>query len=249
MTPEHPATAAPAAVTRPRFMLRVAGLPVDSVRGLRCPDSRRWADDVLYATERVRADGERLGDLLHDLVGGSEDESLRRTLLALRRDIFNNRLPRPGAADRALALVRGLDGPAGDALTAWLAGRRGLEEQRAAGAALLAAETARARGHLRALAGRNGCARRCCSPPRPWTRSWTATSGPTPPRRRTRSSARSSARSSRTCTARRARRARSPRSPGSPSAPSVKAAARTVRAARTGACGCGSTTRGTAGCG
>ncbi|MFJ5128269.1 lantibiotic dehydratase [Streptomyces sp. NPDC088555] len=153
MTPEHPATAAPAAVTRPRFMLRVAGLPVDSVRGLRCPDSRRWADDILYATERVRADGERLGDLLHDLVGGSEDESLRRTLLALRRDIFNNRLPRPGTADRALALVRGLDGPAGDALTAWLAGRRGLEEQRAAGAALLAAETARARGHLRALAG------------------------------------------------------------------------------------------------
>lgn len=148
-------------------MLRVAGLPVDSVRGLRCPDSRRWADDVLYATERVRADGERLGDLLHDLVGGSEDESLRRTLLALRRDIFNNRLPRPGAADRALALVRGLDGPAGDALTAWLAGRRGLEEQRAAGAALLAAETARARGHLRVLAGRNGCARRCCSPPGP----------------------------------------------------------------------------------
>ncbi|MFE3941325.1 lantibiotic dehydratase [Streptomyces sp. NPDC059118] len=153
MTPEHPATAAPAAVTRPRFMLRVAGLPVDSVRGLRCPDSRRWADDVLRATERVRADGERLGDLLHDLVGGSEDETLRRTLLALRRDIFNNRLPRPGAADRALALVRGLDGQAGDALTAWLAGRRRLEEQRAAGAALLAAETARARGHLRALAG------------------------------------------------------------------------------------------------
>ncbi|MEV8108705.1 hypothetical protein, partial [Streptomyces sp. NPDC088135] len=73
MTPEHPATAAPAAVTRPRFMLRVAGLPVDSVRGLRCPDSRRWADDVLRATERVRADGERLGDLLlHDLGGQGE---------------------------------------------------------------------------------------------------------------------------------------------------------------------------------
>ncbi|MFB7914583.1 lantibiotic dehydratase [Streptomyces sp. NPDC056061] len=156
MTPDHPATAAPAAVTRPRFMLRVAGLPVDSVRGLRCPDSRRWADDVLHTTERVRADGERLGDLLHDLVGGSDDETLRRTLLALRRDIFNNRLPRPEAVERALALVRGL-GPAGDAageaLTGWLAARRRLEEQRAAGAALLAEETARARGHLRALAG------------------------------------------------------------------------------------------------
>ncbi|MFD7526693.1 lantibiotic dehydratase [Streptomyces sp. NPDC059849] len=163
MTPDHPATAAPApapapaAVTRPRFMLRVAGLPLDSVRGLRCPDSRRWADDVLRATEQVRVDGERLADLLHDLVGGSEDETLRRTLLALRRDIFNNRLPRPAAADHALALMSGLDAAAGtragEALTSWLAGRRRLEERRAAGAALLAEETVRARAHLRTLAG------------------------------------------------------------------------------------------------
>ncbi|MFB6816004.1 lantibiotic dehydratase [Streptomyces sp. NPDC056347] len=157
MTPDHPATAAPAAVTRPRFMLRVAGLPLDTVRGLRCPDSRRWADDVLHATEQVRADGERLADLIHDLVGGSEDETLRRTLLALRRDIFNNRLPRPTATDRALHLMHGLGTAAGtetgEALTAWLDGRRHLEEQRAAGAGLLAGETARARARLRALAG------------------------------------------------------------------------------------------------
>ncbi|MEU3656385.1 lantibiotic dehydratase [Streptomyces sp. NPDC032161] len=158
MTPDHPAPAptpatAPAAVTRPRFMLRVAGLPVDSVRGLRCPDSRRWADEVLRATELLRADGERLGDLLHDLVGGSDDEALRRTLLTLRRDIFNNRLPRPDAADRALALVRGLDEAVGTALADWLTGRRSLEEHRAAGAGLLAAETVRAREALRRLAG------------------------------------------------------------------------------------------------
>ncbi|MGW3089526.1 lantibiotic dehydratase [Streptomyces sp. NPDC001108] len=157
MTPDHPAPAAPAATTRPRFMLRVAGLPLDSVRGLRCPDSRRWADDVLHATDRVRADGERLADLIHDLVGGSEDETLRRTLLALRRDIFNNRLPRPGATDRARGLMRGLGTAAGaeaaDALAAWLDGRHRLEERRARGAALLAGETAEARARLRALAG------------------------------------------------------------------------------------------------
>ncbi|MFI9627131.1 lantibiotic dehydratase [Streptomyces sp. NPDC052042] len=158
MTPDHPATApataAPtAAVTRPRFMLRVAGLPVDSVRGLRCPESRRWADEVLRATELLRADGERLGDLLHDLVGGSDDEALRRTLLTLRRDVFNNRLPRAGAADRSLALVRGLDATAGEALADWLTARHRLEDHRAAGADLLAAETARAREALRRLAG------------------------------------------------------------------------------------------------
>ncbi|MGW2180171.1 lantibiotic dehydratase [Streptomyces sp. NPDC001732] len=150
MTPDHPPTAT---TTRSRFMLRVAGLPVESVRALRCPDSRRWADEVLHATERSRADGERLGDLIHGLVGGTEDEALRRTLLGLRRDVFNNRLPSPASADRSLALVRGLDEEAGAALADWLTGRRRLAEHRAAGAALLADETRRARAALRALAG------------------------------------------------------------------------------------------------
>ncbi|MFJ1616784.1 lantibiotic dehydratase [Streptomyces sp. NPDC088249] len=150
MTPDHPPTAT---ATRSRFMLRVAGLPVESVRALRCPESRRWADEVLYATERLRADGERLGDLIHDLIGGSEDEALRRTLLGLRRDVFNNRLPGPGTADRAPALVRDLDAAAGAALADWLTGRRRLDEHRAEGAGLLADETRRARGVLRGLAG------------------------------------------------------------------------------------------------
>ncbi|MFJ2897588.1 lantibiotic dehydratase [Streptomyces sp. NPDC087218] len=149
MTPDHPPTAT---TTRSRFMLRVAGLPVESVRALRCPDSRRWADEVLHATERSRADGERLGDLVHGLVGGTEDEALRRTLLKLRRDVFNNRLPSPAAADRSLALVRGLDEETGAALARWLTDRRRLEEHRAAGEALLAEETRRARAALRALA-------------------------------------------------------------------------------------------------
>ncbi|MFB6988456.1 lantibiotic dehydratase [Streptomyces sp. NPDC056178] len=150
MTPDHPSTAT---VTRPRFMLRVAGLPVESVRALRCPRSRHWADEVLHATERSRADGERLGDLLHALIGGSEDEALRRALLRLRRDVFNNRLPGTEAADHALALVRELDTATGTALAAWLTGRRRLDEQRAAGRALLAEETGLAREALRRLAG------------------------------------------------------------------------------------------------
>lgn len=150
MTSDNPPTAA---VTRPRFMLRVAGLPVESVQALRCPESRRWADELLLSTERLRAQGEALGDLVHGLVGGSEDEALRRLLLKLRRDVFNNRLPRPDAAERSLALVHGLDPEAGAALSGWLAGRRRLDEHRAAGAALLAEETGRAREALRRAAG------------------------------------------------------------------------------------------------
>ncbi|MFG2755020.1 lantibiotic dehydratase [Streptomyces wuyuanensis] len=132
------------------FMLRVAGLPVDSVRELRCLASRRWADDVLAETERLAAEGTRLGDLLHRLIGHNEDESARRLLLAARRAVFNNRLPRE--ADGALARVRAHDEDAGRALERWLSDRRALDGRRAEGAGLLAHETGRARAALARLA-------------------------------------------------------------------------------------------------
>ncbi|MCH0538179.1 lantibiotic dehydratase [Streptomyces sp. MUM 203J] len=132
-------------------MLRVAGLPVETVRELRCPDSRRWADDVLAAGEELGASGAELGDLLHPLVGRAADDAERRRLLRLRRDVFNNRLPQD--AGTASALVSGLDPDVGRALADWLAARRGLAARTAEGAALLAAETARSRAALARLAG------------------------------------------------------------------------------------------------
>jgi hypothetical protein len=133
------------------FVLRVAGLPVESVRRLRCTASRRWADEVLDAAERSRAAGERVGDLLHALVGGCEDAGVRRRLLALRRELFNNRLPRdPGAA---VALVAGFDQDVARELTGWLTERTGLAERTAEGAERLAGEIARTRSELRELAG------------------------------------------------------------------------------------------------
>ncbi|MCZ7456593.1 lantibiotic dehydratase [Streptomyces sp. WMMC940] len=133
------------------FMLRVAGLPVDSVRRLRCPASRRWADDVLIETERLAVEGTRLGGLLHGLIGHNDDESSRRLLLAVRRAVFNNRLPRD--ADIALAQVRAQDPDTARMLERWLTDRRALDGRRAEGAALLARETARARAALGRLAG------------------------------------------------------------------------------------------------
>ncbi|MFD4224280.1 lantibiotic dehydratase [Streptomyces griseus] len=138
---------------RPAFMLRVAGLPVDDVQTLRCPDSRRWADEVLDTTEQLALLAEKVADQLHGLIGGSDDEPLRRVLLKLRRDVFNNRLPDPVAAERALARVRALDPAAARALADWLTGRRALDERRSAGAGLLAAETGRSRTELARIAG------------------------------------------------------------------------------------------------
>lgn len=141
------------AAVRTAFMARVAGLPVESVRELRCPESRRWADEVLDESAQLRLLAEKAGDQLHDLIGGSDDEPLRRALLKLRRDIFNNRLPTADSADHALARVRQMDPAAAATLADWLTGRRTLDERREAGAGLLAAETGRSREALRRLAG------------------------------------------------------------------------------------------------
>ncbi|MFD7510855.1 lantibiotic dehydratase [Streptomyces sp. NPDC059853] len=136
------------------FMLRLGGLPVESVRRLRAPASRAWADEVLERTARLAAEGERIGDLLHGLVGrtgaAEADAAARRTLLRLRREVFNNRLPH--AAEPGLELVQALDPAAGAALAGWLTARRDLARRTAEGEDLLREETAAARAALRELA-------------------------------------------------------------------------------------------------
>ncbi|MGJ7417196.1 lantibiotic dehydratase [Streptomyces cinereoruber] len=135
-----------------RFVLRTAGLPVETVHGLRCPATRRWADAVLDEEERLAAEGARLSDLLHALVGataapGDGDAGARRALLDLRRRIFNNRLPAdPGAAVR---LVTGLDPETGGRTARWLRDRARLAELTAGGAELLDGELRESRGALR----------------------------------------------------------------------------------------------------
>ncbi|MFR9725734.1 lantibiotic dehydratase [Streptomyces sp. MS19] len=140
------------------FTARVAGLPLAAVDGLRAHGSAAWAAEVLDAEERVRAAGGRVADLLHGLVGNNEDGDARRALLRLRREVFNNRLPRD--RDEAVALAGGRDAAAGRALADWLADRAALAGREAAGPGLLAADLAGTRAALRELAAeerlRNG---------------------------------------------------------------------------------------------
>lgn len=137
-----------------RFLLRAAGLPVETVHGLRCPRTRAWADEVLALEERLAAGGAALSDTLHALVEAADavgDES-RRALLSLRRQIFNNRLPAaPGAAVR---LVAGLDAPAGTRVSAWLDERVRYGELLAEGPFVLEKELHAARGALRSALSR-----------------------------------------------------------------------------------------------
>ncbi|WP_329173656.1 lantibiotic dehydratase [Streptomyces sp. NBC_01477] len=133
-----------------RFMLRVAGLPVEAVHRLRSPGARHWADQVLAAEQRLASIGAELSDPLTVLVKATEDEADRRAVLALRRQVFNDRLPRDPDAVRRLAA--GLGGGTGDLLAGWLDARLRLEELRGAGGPLLDRELAASRAELRGLA-------------------------------------------------------------------------------------------------
>ncbi|MFC4494971.1 lantibiotic dehydratase [Streptomyces ovatisporus] len=140
-----------------RFMLRVAGLPAESVHALRCPDSCRWADRVLTEEDRLRERAAELSDVLHALVTTTdtavrgEGDQRRRRLLSLRREIFNNRLP--AAPDAAAEFITGLDEDAGRQVGDWLERRRRLEQLRVEGEQLLAADLDRSRAALRELVG------------------------------------------------------------------------------------------------
>ncbi|BAU81446.1 dehydratase [Streptomyces laurentii] len=138
-----------------RFVLRAAGLPIETVHGLRCPGTRAWADEVLAEEERLAAAGADLSDLLAALVkatttGADElpgDAAARRGLLNLRRQIFNNRLPADPEA--AVRLVAERDPEAGARTAAWLRDRARLTELNATGPELLDRELQASRGVLR----------------------------------------------------------------------------------------------------
>ncbi|TWD17659.1 lantibiotic biosynthesis dehydratase-like protein [Streptomyces sp. T12] len=138
-----------------RFVLRVAALPLESIRGLRCPDTAHWAEAVLSAERDLRDRGQNLSDLLHRLVpaagrAGTAGEC-RRALLGLRRDIFNNRLPaRP---EYALDLLVSLDPETAQHTRRWLDDRRDLSSLEEQGQALLESEVVGTREALRALLG------------------------------------------------------------------------------------------------
>ncbi|WGD38796.1 lantibiotic dehydratase [Streptomyces cathayae] len=160
--PDAPTDTGPDAAAEPgtrwelgrRFMLRAAGLPIETVHGLRCPGTRRWADAVLAEEERLTAAGAALSDLLHALVksttGPEEDPgdaAVRRGLLNLRRQVFNNRLP--ADTEAAVQLVTEQDPETGRRTARWLHDRARLEELRATGADLLAGELQENRRVLR----------------------------------------------------------------------------------------------------
>ncbi|MFF7638293.1 lantibiotic dehydratase [Kitasatospora sp. NPDC008050] len=133
-------------------MLRVGGLPVEAVHALRAPESLAWAERLLAEEERLTELGARLSEPLSALVKATEDAGRRRDLLAVRRQVFNNRLPDRPAELGALAAELG--GATGELLAEWLRARRHLARLADRGTATLATELLTTRAELRKLAER-----------------------------------------------------------------------------------------------
>lgn len=134
-----------------RFMLRVAGLPAEAVHGLRDPAARAWADRVLAAQGGVDALAGELNDPLTVLVKATEDDGERRRVLALRRAVFNGRLPQDALAVEELA--RSIGGATGELVGRWSAARQRLAELAAEGGPLVDRGLIAARSELRRIAG------------------------------------------------------------------------------------------------
>ena len=133
------------------FMLRVAAMPFAAVDALRCPGAAVWARGVLEQEQRLREAGAALSDPIGALVPAIEDERERRRLLDLRRQVFNNKLPRD--VDAALGIAATLDDAVGRPLAAWLDERARWEELRSAGADTFSGELAHSRAELLRLVG------------------------------------------------------------------------------------------------
>lgn len=132
----------------PRFMLRVGGLPFETAAVLATPASAAWADGVLDARRRLRERGARLADFLQERVAQSlDDPAARRTLINLRRDVFNARAPRGLAAAEPLLAATELA-----ELREWSADRQRHEALLRTGSGILAEESAAARRELRRAA-------------------------------------------------------------------------------------------------
>jgi hypothetical protein len=129
-------------------MLRVGGLPFDTAAALATPAGATWADAVIDARLRLRERGARLADALQERVAlNLDDQTARRRLINLRRDVFNARAPRGLAAAERLLPAEELA-----ELREWSADRQRHEALLRTGRDVLAEEVAAARRELRRVA-------------------------------------------------------------------------------------------------
>jgi hypothetical protein len=91
----------------PQFLLRLGGLPFDTVGALRFTATGRWVEEVLDLESRLAEKRDALVEVLHVAIHEhAADQPLQRILINLKRDIFNQRTPKGlGKASAAIAVL------------------------------------------------------------------------------------------------------------------------------------------------
>ncbi|MEU3164812.1 lantibiotic dehydratase [Streptosporangium sp. NPDC006930] len=77
-------------VVAPTFAIRVAGLPADGLRQLRCERTWRLVDELLEVARTLADEGRAMSGPLHEVIGAGV---FKPVLVALRRDLFRGRRP------------------------------------------------------------------------------------------------------------------------------------------------------------
>lgn len=92
-----------------RFLLRVAGLPFETVDQLSLTQSVEWAHAVMGVEAQLEELREGVTAVLHEAVRlHADDRKLQRALISIRRDVFNGRAPKGEKAANIVASVPAL---------------------------------------------------------------------------------------------------------------------------------------------
>lgn len=97
-------TACPADVS-PFFFLRVAGLPLHELHRLQAGATARYLEQCRGARAEMATAGPAIVGLLEQIIPCIDDRRERRSLLQLKRDVFNRRVPRREDLEVALGLT------------------------------------------------------------------------------------------------------------------------------------------------
>lgn len=140
-------------------LVRVAGVPVSALVGLRSPDLFARIDALLATRDRLTADGAALSAELYRVIGVVDDPAVRSALVGLRRALGRARRPsgrewNPAVAELVPALAPRLDAWIGD-LASWRHDRAALPD-------IIETHEAAQRAALREALAHDGLRRALC---------------------------------------------------------------------------------------
>ncbi|MGH2508435.1 MAG: lantibiotic dehydratase, partial [Ktedonobacteraceae bacterium] len=118
------------------LVVRVAGLPMDSLLPLRFDQTMKVIDDLFAKEHWLQSQAEALSEALYSAIGAIEDKKIRYHLMALRRAIYHVQLPKTLGAHVWAALPAEL----AHTIRAWIADMEQLQALFTGGQETLEAE-------------------------------------------------------------------------------------------------------------